>query len=116
MKQKRDQTADHVGLGEAQEVPIQRLLNEKQAAAYLGVSVAWLRQSRMKNPPAKSTTGPPFHKFGKLVRYSIEDLDGWLAEHRVDPRLPRNLISDVPGRAGSLVPTGNTAPATRPHV
>lgn len=42
----------------------------------------------MKNPPPKSTVGPPFYKYRKLVRYRIEDLDAWLAEHRVDPRLP----------------------------
>lgn len=96
MKQKKDHEASQVdGLSEDQSPPVQRLLNEKQAAPYLGVSVAWLRQSRMKNPPPKSTPGPPFHKYGKLVRYSIEDLDGWLAEHRIDPRVPRNLLDAV---------------------
>ena len=62
--------------------------DEKEIALYLNVSVAFLRQSRMKNPPPKSTVGPPFYKYRKLVRYRIEDLDAWLAEHRVDPRLP----------------------------
>ena len=74
------------------QAPASRLLDEKEAAQYLGVSVAFLRQSRMKNPPPKSTVGPAFYKYRKLVRYRIEDLDTWLAEHRVDPRLPPDLL------------------------
>lgn len=101
------------GLGGVQgPPPVRRLLNEKEAAAYLGVSVAWLRQSRMKHPPAKSTVGPPFHRFGKLIRYSIEDLDAWQAEHRVDPRLPRDLINGDAGRAGGGVPNANATSKT----
>ena len=49
------------------------LLNEKQVAEILGVSLAAVRRWRYEN------RGPRFHKLGAAVRYSSEDLDSWLA-------------------------------------
>lgn len=57
----------------------QLTVNEKDAAQYLAMSVAWLRQGRMRG------RGPAFVRFGRTIRYRIVDLDLWLDQHRVDP-------------------------------
>jgi hypothetical protein len=59
------------------------LLDEKEAAAYLGISPQWLRCSRMKNP---SWAGPRFIKISPhVVRYRVRHLDEFLAARVVDP-------------------------------
>lgn len=50
------------------------LLNEKQVAATLGVSLSFLRQRRCQNE------GPPFVRLGKLCRYPADELRTWLAK------------------------------------
>lgn len=40
-------------------------------ARILGVSVSYLNKARM------SGEGPPFHKFGRTVRYCIPDVIAW---------------------------------------
>lgn len=57
-------------------------LKEPEAARYIGMSVPFLRISRMDGERAKRTAGPPFIKIGKAVRYRIEDLDAWLLSNR----------------------------------
>jgi hypothetical protein len=64
--------------------PIHRLLTEKQAAPYIGMSRSFLRQSRMNGRRQNRTPGPPFLKIGRKVLYLVEDLDTWLLEHRHD--------------------------------
>lgn len=59
------------------------VLNEKDTAMYIGMSVSWLRQTRMNGQLKGRTPGPPFIKIGRSVRYYIADLDAWLEEHRV---------------------------------
>ena len=59
-----------------------RLLTEKQAAPYIGMSRSFLRQSRMNGRRQNRTPGPPFLKIGRKVLYLAEDLDAWLLEHR----------------------------------
>ena len=59
-----------------------RLLTEKQAAPYIGMSRSFLRQSRMNGKRENRTPGPPFLKIGRKVLYLAEDLDAWLLEHR----------------------------------
>jgi len=61
-----------------------RLLTEKQAAPYIGMSRSFLRQSRMNGRRHHRTPGPPFLKIGRKVLYLAEDLDTWLLEHRHD--------------------------------
>ena len=61
-----------------------RLLTEKQAALYIGMSRSFLRQSRMNGRRQNRTPGPPFLKIGRKVLYLAEDLDTWLLEHRHD--------------------------------
>lgn len=64
--------------------PANFLVPEKEAARYIGMSVQFLRKSRIEGRRKSRTPGPPFHKIGKSVRYSLCDLDAWLLEHRVD--------------------------------
>lgn len=59
-----------------------RLLTEKQAAPYIGMSCSFLRQSRMNGKRQNRTPGPPFLKIGRKVLYLADDLDAWLLEHR----------------------------------
>jgi predicted DNA-binding transcriptional regulator AlpA len=60
-----------------------KLLNEKEAAFYLGVSVSLLRQLRTRSYPSKADF-LPFYKIGRSVRYRLEDLDEWLEKRRVE--------------------------------
>lgn len=58
-------------------------LSEADAALYLGVSRAYLRQGRLKTDG--KGTGPAFCRFGRAIRYRLTDLDAWIAAHRIDP-------------------------------
>ena len=59
-------------------------IDEKDAAIYIGMSVAYLRRSRMEGNRKNRTPAPPFIKIGRSVRYLINDLDTWLFQHRID--------------------------------
>ena len=65
----------HVGLmfrGIANHMEILLMyIKDSDAAKYLGLSVHTLRDYRRKK------TGPKFHKLGRAVRYTTEDLDAW---------------------------------------
>lgn len=61
-----------------------RVMNEKEAAIYIGMSVPFLRQSRMDGNRENRTDAPPYLKIGRAVRYLREDLDRWLEFNRVD--------------------------------
>lgn len=50
-------------------------LNTAQAAHYVGLSPRTLEKMRTAGG------GPRFRKHGRYVRYHIEDLDEWSAEH-----------------------------------
>ena len=57
------------------------LLDEKQAARYLGegaVSLSFLRKSRSEGAPGNRTPGPVFVKLGKRVLYKVADLQAWV--------------------------------------
>jgi len=56
-----------------------QILNEKQAATFLGLSLSTLQQRRFKGQQ------PPYFKIGKSVRYSIEDLWAFAESCRVKP-------------------------------
>lgn len=58
-------------------------LTEKEASEYIGMSRSFLRQDRMNGHREKRTPGPVFMKFGRSIRYSKEDLDNWLNQHKV---------------------------------
>lgn len=55
-----------------------RVLTEREAARYIGMSRSFLAQSRMDGNRDKRTPAPPFIKIGRSVRYLREDLDAWL--------------------------------------
>jgi len=61
--------------------PRTEVLNEKQAAAYLNLSLAFLRRRRSLGTPPGSIPGPKYAKLGKAVRYRREDLDDWLEKY-----------------------------------
>lgn len=46
-------------------------LTDAQAARYIGMSISWLRQSRMRGGPDM----PPYIKIGRSVRYRAFDLE-----------------------------------------
>jgi predicted DNA-binding transcriptional regulator AlpA len=53
-----------------------RLLDEKELAALLGVSVSTVRHWRY------SFQGPPVQKVGRSVRYDVGECEEWLAEQK----------------------------------
>lgn len=57
-----------------------RALNDREAAAYLGMSVSFLRQDRLNGHREGRTPGPRWIKIGRSVRYLREDLDEWLEQ------------------------------------
>ena len=69
--------------------PQRRLLNEQETALYLGMSVAFLRKSRMAGSRAGHTPGPPWIRLGRAVRYDLVDLDQWIAGNK---RMPKSGI------------------------
>ena len=59
------------------------VMNEKDAAYYVGLSVSFLRRARMTGRTKSGISGPAYVKVpgGRAVRYRLEDLDRWLAEN-----------------------------------
>ncbi len=55
-------------------------LAEADAAAYINLSPSFLRASRLKPP---RTSGPPYVRMGRAIRYLKSDLDAWLESRRV---------------------------------
>lgn len=55
-----------------------RILTDREASQYIGMSASWLRQARVTGNP----DAPPFLKMGRSVRYLIGDLDQWLFQKR----------------------------------
>jgi excisionase family DNA binding protein len=63
---------------------VDRLLDQREAARILGVSVRTLERHRI------SGTGPQFCRIGRLVRYRERDLDDWVS------RSLRTSTSEIP--------------------
>ena len=53
-----------------------RLMNEKELAVLLGVSVSTVRHWRY------SLQGPPVQKVGRSVRYDLAECEAWLADQQ----------------------------------
>lgn len=68
---------------------LQQMLSEKEAAAYIGMSIHYLRRDRHEGAVGNRTPGPTFYKIGARVLYRIDDLERWLQEHRVDRAVAR---------------------------
>ena len=60
--------------------PLSPSLTERAAADYTGLSVRTMQKRRFERQD------PPYLKIGRSVRYKLEDLDAFLAAHRVDPQ------------------------------
>jgi excisionase family DNA binding protein len=60
--------------------PTATTIQEPDAAQYVGLSRAYLRQARAQG------RGPAFVRLGRAVRYLTADLDAWLEAHRVEPK------------------------------
>lgn len=61
------------------------LMDEKRAAKYIAMSVAYLRAGRCTGVTGGTTPHPPYLKLGRAIRYQRADLDTWLAARRVTP-------------------------------
>lgn len=59
------------------------VLNEKQAARYIGMSVYFLQKDRAEGKLSGRTPGPRWIKIGRRVLYSKCELDNWLQQHIV---------------------------------
>jgi hypothetical protein len=57
-------------------------IGEFDAAKYLGISVSFLRKARMDGDRESRTPGPAFIKIGRAVKYTLADLDAWIAANR----------------------------------
>ncbi len=57
-------------------------MSDIDAARYLGVSASFLRKARMEGDRHNYTPGPAFVKFGRAVRYTLDDLNAWIAANR----------------------------------
>lgn len=55
-----------------------KVMNEKEAAAYIGMSVSFLQKDRTEGRLIGRTPGPRWLKIGKRVLYLKDDLDLWL--------------------------------------
>lgn len=56
------------------------LLNEKEAAEYINMSVPFLSKSRSEGTLGDRTPAPGFLKLGKSVMYEKAELDRWISE------------------------------------
>lgn len=61
---------------------VPHLFDERIAADYIGMSMAFLRCGRSRGTVGNRTPSPPFLKLGRSVRYDRRDLDEWLAARR----------------------------------
>ncbi len=61
----------------------ENVLNERQAARYLGVSAGTLRLWRAEN------RAPRFFRAGKLIRFRVRDLDLWIEARLSEPSVTR---------------------------
>ena len=66
---------DNIFLNKTQPV----LMNQKQAAAYLGTTVGTLNVLRQKGKCSF-----PFLRWGRSIRYRKEDLDQWIQDNLIN--------------------------------
>jgi excisionase family DNA binding protein len=70
-----------------------RTLTVREAAAHLGLSISTLNKLRCTG------FGPVYFKLGRAVRYDFQDLDQWLAAHRIGST-SETVLSDRAARIG----------------
>jgi hypothetical protein len=54
-------------------------VNRKDAAAYLG-----LAEQTLNNDQVTSKLGVPFYRFGRAIRYRLDELDAWATARKVE--------------------------------
>lgn len=64
--------------------PPPALLNEADAAYYLGLSRTTLRQQRCDGARDRRVPPIPFIRLGRAIRYRVADLDAYIQQHRVE--------------------------------
>jgi predicted DNA-binding transcriptional regulator AlpA len=62
------------------------MLDDRAAAEYIGMSVAYLRMDRLRGTVGGRTPGPTYYRIGRAIRYRRSDLDAWLDTCRVERR------------------------------
>jgi hypothetical protein len=62
-------------LDEGEMLPV--LLDERKAAAMLGISISFLRKSRARGTTGLKTPGPKFTAIGGRRLYKLADLKAW---------------------------------------
>lgn len=63
---------------------LETVLNEKQAANYIGMSLSYLQHDRCYGAIENKTPGPTFMRIGRSIRYLKTDLDEWLSQNRIE--------------------------------
>ena len=61
-------------------IPIKKYLTTAEAAEYLGLSATTLNKWRCYGNEYQ----PPWVSIGRLVRYSVEDLDAWVRNNKLN--------------------------------
>ena len=61
-----------------------QLFNEQDAAQYIGMSRAYLRQDRMHGTLKSCTPGPSYYQIGSTIRYARNDLNTWFMQFKVE--------------------------------
>jgi len=59
-----------------------RFLREREVAEYMGIKVATLRAWRLR----RSKIGPPFTRLGRMILYSVAELEKHMAAHVIPNR------------------------------
>ena len=59
------------------------VLTEKEAAAYINMSVSYLQKDRMNGALKNRAPGPAYLKIGRSVRYFKDDLDIWIQDFKI---------------------------------
>ncbi len=68
-----------------------RMMTTGEAADYCRLSVDFLNKAR-----CFQTDGPAYVRLGRSIRYSIDDLNSWLARNRRDCTSPDHAERPVP--------------------
>ncbi len=59
-----------------------RLMDDQEAARYIGMSAAYLRKARCEGNIGDRTPSPAYIKIGGAIRYDKADLDRWIDEQK----------------------------------
>lgn len=57
-------------------------ITEREAAAYLNVSMSYLQHKRCEGFLKTKRQGPPYYKIGKSIRYKKNELEEWMQTNK----------------------------------